>query len=101
MRLSLLENHHTLRMISYYCRILQLAPTTSATAIDEVPTTATMDDSFATGRYSKRKRTQVNYYMSELDITDDEGEYDVVEVKVRCTLAVARYALIPHRSVKL
>lgn len=40
---------------------------------------------FASGRYSKRKRTQVNYRMEELDVdeTDPESEEDVVKAKVR------------------
>lgn len=39
---------------------------------------------FASGRYSKRKRTQVNYRMEELDVdeTDFESEEDVVQPKV-------------------
>lgn len=40
---------------------------------------------FASGRYSKRKRTQINYRMEELDVdeTDAESEEEVVKAKVR------------------
>jgi hypothetical protein len=43
---------------------------------------------FASGRYSKRKRTQVNYRMEELDVdeTDFESEEDITKPKVRRTL---------------
>lgn len=42
---------------------------------------------FASGRYSKRKRTQVNYRMQELDVdeTDFESEEEAVQPKVRRT----------------
>lgn len=47
---------------------------------DAVPQTT-----FASGRYSKRKRTQVNYRMEEMDVdeTDFESEEEVVKPKVR------------------
>jgi hypothetical protein len=38
--------------------------------------------SFASGRYSKRKRTQVNYHMDELDVSDSESDFEHVQVKV-------------------
>jgi hypothetical protein len=38
---------------------------------------------FASGRYSKRKRTQVTYYMDELDVSDSESDFEGVQVKVR------------------
>lgn len=43
---------------------------------------------FASGRYSKRKRTQVNYRMEEMDVdeTDAESEEEVVKPKVRRVL---------------
>lgn len=91
-------------MISYFCRQLQTSPTTTATASTESPTTSittTMEDTFATGRYSKRKRTQVNYCMSELDVSDDEDASEFVQVKVGCTLAIEKLALTLHRSAKL
>lgn len=44
-----------------------------------------LQTTFASGRYSKRKRTQVNYRMEELDVdeTDFESEEEVVKAKVR------------------
>lgn len=42
-----------------------------------------LQTTFASGRYSKRKRTQVNYRMEELDVdTDMETEDDMVQPKV-------------------
>lgn len=40
---------------------------------------------FASGRYSKRKRTQVNYRMEEMDVdeVDSESEEEMVKPKVR------------------
>jgi hypothetical protein len=45
---------------------------------------STTDDQtcFASGRYSKRKRTQVNYHMDELDVSDSESDFEHVQVKV-------------------
>lgn len=37
----------------------------------------------ASGRYSKRKRTQVNYHMDELDVSDTESDFECAPVKVR------------------
>lgn len=37
---------------------------------------------FAMGRYSKRKRTQVNYCMEEMDV-DEAEEEEAVKLKVR------------------
>jgi hypothetical protein len=40
---------------------------------------------FASGRYSKRKRTQINYRMEELDFADSDSELEeeVARAKVR------------------
>jgi hypothetical protein len=40
------------------------------------------DESFASGRYSKRKRTQVIYAMDELDVSDSESDFETVPTKV-------------------
>jgi hypothetical protein len=40
------------------------------------------EQSYASGRYSKRKRTQVTYYMDELDVSDSESDFEEVQVKV-------------------
>ncbi|KAF2825884.1 hypothetical protein CC86DRAFT_351960 [Ophiobolus disseminans] len=46
-------------------------------------TTAT-EQCFASGRYSKRKRTQVTYFMDELDVSDTESDFeDGVQAKKR------------------
>ncbi|KZM26461.1 uncharacterized protein EKO05_0005340 [Ascochyta rabiei] len=47
---------------------------------------------FASGRYSKRKRTQVNYRMEELDVdeTDIESKDDVVQPKKQRKTAASR-----------
>ncbi|KAF9699970.1 hypothetical protein EKO04_001873 [Ascochyta lentis] len=54
---------------------------------------------FASGRYSKRKRTQVNYRMEELDVddTDIESEEDVVKPKKQRKTAVSRP--LPKRKI--
>lgn len=42
-----------------------------------------MDEtSFASGRYSKRKRTQVTYYMDEMDVSDSEPDFETAPAKV-------------------
>lgn len=40
---------------------------------------------FACGRYSKRKRTQITYHLDELDVSDNESDYEAStkQVKVR------------------
>ena len=45
--------------------------------------TEVIDQTFASGRYSKRKRTQVTYFMDELDVSDTESDFEGVHVKVR------------------
>jgi hypothetical protein len=42
-------------------------------------------ETFASGRYSKRKRTQVTYYLDELDVSDSESDFDNLQAKVRRT----------------
>jgi hypothetical protein len=37
---------------------------------------------FASGRYSKRKRTQVTYFMDELDVSESESDFEGVQTKV-------------------
>tara|TARA_R110002003_G_scaffold248_4_gene17695 strand:+ start:30531 stop:30908 length:378 start_codon:yes stop_codon:yes gene_type:complete len=62
----------------------------------------TIDDvTFGSGRYSKRKRTQVTYHMDELDFSDSESDYEGVQAKVRktCDLNVPHLTL--SRSAKL
>ena len=51
---------------------------------------AATQTTFASGRYSKRKRTQINYRMEELDVdeTDHESEEDIVQPKVRRTHSI-------------
>lgn len=40
-------------------------------------------DTFASGRYSKRKRTQVTYHMDELEVSDSEtSDYERPQMKV-------------------
>ncbi|KAH7083929.1 hypothetical protein FB567DRAFT_594441 [Paraphoma chrysanthemicola] len=39
------------------------------------------DVTFGSGRYSKRKRTQVTYHMDELDFSDSESDFEGVQVK--------------------
>jgi hypothetical protein len=43
------------------------------------------EETFASGRYSKRKRTQVTYHLDELDFSDSESDFDSPQAKVRCT----------------
>jgi hypothetical protein len=43
--------------------------------------------SFASGRYSKRKRTQVTYYMDEMDVSDSESDFEAAPSKVRVEFA--------------
>jgi hypothetical protein len=43
---------------------------------------AANEQSFASGRYSKRKRTQVTYYMDELDVSDSESDFESAPAKV-------------------
>ncbi|KAF1846923.1 uncharacterized protein K460DRAFT_413745 [Cucurbitaria berberidis CBS 394.84] len=38
-------------------------------------------ETFASGRYSKRKRTQVTYSLAELDVSDSESDYDAPQSK--------------------
>ena len=45
---------------------------------------ADIEQTFAGGRYSKRKRTQVKYSMDELDVTDAESDFESVQTKVLC-----------------
>ena len=43
-------------------------------------------ETFASGRYSKRKRTQIKYHMDELDVSDVESDIETPHVKVRGTV---------------
>ncbi|KAJ4372726.1 hypothetical protein N0V86_008091 [Didymella sp. IMI 355093] len=54
---------------------------------------------FASGRYSKRKRTQVNYRMEELDVDeiDVESEEEVVKAKKQRKTAASRP--LPKRKI--
>jgi hypothetical protein len=40
------------------------------------------DEFFASGRYSKRKRTQITYTMDELDVSDSESDFESAPAKV-------------------
>lgn len=42
-------------------------------------------ETFASGRYSKRKRTQVTYHLDDLDYSESESDFDAPQAKVRCT----------------
>jgi hypothetical protein len=55
----------------------------------------------ASGRYSKRKRTQVNYHMDELDVSDTESDFECAPVKVRDLRRHGILDLTMNRSVKL
>jgi hypothetical protein len=44
-------------------------------------------ETFASGRYSKRKRTQITYHLDDLDFSDSESDFDSPQAKVRCTSA--------------
>jgi hypothetical protein len=61
---------------------------------------ATIEQTFASGRYSKRKRTQVAYFMNELDVSDDEADFEAVQAKVRRIDATNASYLTPSRSAK-
>lgn len=43
---------------------------------------ASIEQTFASGRYSKRKRTQINYQMGELDVSEAESDFESVTPKV-------------------
>ncbi|KNG47832.1 hypothetical protein DDE82_005060 [Stemphylium lycopersici] len=43
-------------------------------------------DTFASGRYSKRKRTQVTYHLDDLAYSDAESDYESPQTKVRRTI---------------
>lgn len=58
---------------------------------------------FASGRYLKRKRTQVNYRMEELDFDDEieSGEEEAVKPKVRqLLLGSARNIDVPSEATQ-
>ncbi|RMZ71224.1 short-chain dehydrogenase reductase sdr [Pyrenophora seminiperda CCB06] len=46
-------------------------------------------ETFAAGRYSKRKRTQVTYHMEEMDVSDAESEFETLKVKKRKAKTIA------------
>ncbi|KAJ4990122.1 hypothetical protein SVAN01_04403 [Stagonosporopsis vannaccii] len=57
------------------------------------------ETTFASGRYSKRKRTQVNYRMEELDVdeTDEESEVEAVKPKKQRKTVISRP--LPKRKI--
>jgi len=61
---------------------------------------AVNEQTFASGRYSKRKRTQVTYHMDELDVSDTESDFESVPTKVRRILGVDASHLTSNRSAK-
>lgn len=48
---------------------------------------------FASGRYSKRKRTQVNYRMEEMDVDETENELEEEAVKPKVRGLFPRHAI--------
>jgi len=54
--------------------------------------TTAPEATFAAGRYSKRKRTQVNYRMEELDVDEVEDESEEEAVKPKVCRLLLRYA---------
>jgi hypothetical protein len=45
------------------------------------------EETFASGRYSKRKRTQITYTLEELEVSDSESDYESPRSKVRDSAA--------------
>ncbi|KAH7371230.1 hypothetical protein BKA66DRAFT_572967 [Pyrenochaeta sp. MPI-SDFR-AT-0127] len=45
--------------------------------------TAPIPDTFASGRYSKRKRTQITYVLDELDVSDSDSDFESQHIKKR------------------
>lgn len=55
-------------------------------------------DTFASGRYSKRKRTQITYAMQELEISDDESDFEKPSPKVRVQAALDSVFCVKYRT---
>lgn len=55
-------------------------------------------DTFASGRYSKRKRTQVTYHLDDLDYSDTESDFESPQTKVRRTIKCIQ---APHTNASL
>lgn len=55
-------------------------------------------DTFASGRYSKRKRTPISYVMEELEVSDDESEFErpLVKVRKRVTINASVFSIEHH-----
>jgi hypothetical protein len=51
--------------------------------------TTVNEETFASGRYSKRKRTQITYTMDEMDFSDTEADFEVIQEKARQNLCTA------------
>ncbi|KAI4694366.1 hypothetical protein J4E81_006583 [Alternaria sp. BMP 2799] len=54
-------------------------------------------ETFASGRYSKRKRTQVTYHLDELDVSDSESDFDTPQAKKRAVATSHRP--LPKRKI--
>ncbi|CAN9253157.1 unnamed protein product [Alternaria alternata] len=54
-------------------------------------------ETFASGRYSKRKRTQVTYHLDDLDYSESESDFDTPQAKKRTTKASSRP--LPKRKI--
>ncbi|KAI4933027.1 hypothetical protein J4E85_003430 [Alternaria conjuncta] len=54
-------------------------------------------ETFASGRYSKRKRTQVTYHLDELDVSDSESDFDTPQAKKRAVATSSRP--LPKRKI--
>ncbi|KAH6642185.1 hypothetical protein C7974DRAFT_384994 [Boeremia exigua] len=58
----------------------------------------TSQTTFASGRYSKRKRTQVNYRMEEMDVDEMDGEFEE-DVKPKKQRKTASSRPLPKRNI--
>ncbi|KAH6876018.1 hypothetical protein BKA58DRAFT_380869 [Alternaria rosae] len=54
-------------------------------------------ETFASGRYSKRKRTQITYHLDELDVSDSESDFDTPQAKKRAVATSSRP--LPKRKI--
>jgi hypothetical protein len=95
------------RVLPCYCLIVH-SPTAeifnSSTSLSNqlftMSDVAVNEQTFASGRYSKRKRTQVSYHMDEMDVSDSESDFESVQTKVRRILDVDASHLTPNRNAK-
>ncbi|KAL1797799.1 hypothetical protein ACET3X_004405 [Alternaria dauci] len=55
------------------------------------------EETFASGRYSKRKRTQVTYHLNDLDYSDSESDFETPQAKKRTVKASSRP--LPKRKI--